>query len=659
MEEAGELLKGLDEHQRRAVTATEHPLAIIAPAGSGKTTVLTRRIAHRVAIETADPDHTVALTFTRQAANELRDRLGRLGVRGAGLRVGTFHAVAHGLLRQRWADRSKRAPTLVTAKLRLLAEVAGKGGHEELAAIATEIDWARATLTPPERYGPTARAHGRRVGVDSDRIAAVMADYATLKRRRGVIDFDDLLAECTTELRRDPQYSAAVQWRFRHLFVDEFQDLNPLQHALLEAWRSGRPDICVVGDPRQAIYAWNGSDPRLLDEVDRTLPGVTVVRLRANYRSTPQVVAAAAAVLPGPDDTVAVRADGPEVTWLAVGDDDEEATLIARLARDAHQPGERWASIGILARTNAQLTPIAAALDRLRVPSVIPTASQRPVLDAVTANLLNDAKRIPGVAELLAWAFDLTDGLDSTAAGPIHEAVAAAVRRFAAEMAGTDGAAFAEWYALGAANAVEDAVALLTFHAAKGREWRTVIIAGFEADLVPHYSARNAEARAEERRLAHVALSRATERLIITRTDTRAGRTSGPSPFMPTPPASVDARVDDSPWPRPQMTATDPGSTAAMASLVEWRRRAARAANMQPEAVVDDATMRRLATELPADLDAVVSAAGLGPSTARHLGPRLTAAVAEAGRAAAAARADAAARPDEAERQATSTITGA
>ncbi len=555
---AERLLAGLDREQRAAVTATEHPLAIIAPAGSGKTTVLTRRIAYRVATNTADADHVVALTFTRQAAGELRQRLWRLGVRGPGLRVGTFHAVAHALLRQRWMEQSRRAPTLLSSNRRLLAEVIGaRHDPAELSAIATELEWSRARLVPHDRYAETARRAGRRPPIDLQRVAGYLSDYTTLKKRRGVVDFDDLLADCAAEIRSDSNYAQVVRWRFRHLFVDEFQDLNPLQHHLLETWRGSRPDICVVGDPRQAIYGWNGADPHLLERIEETLPGVTVIRLVRNYRCSPQIVAAAAGVLPAgvADDTSSMRPDGPTVETTGAADETAEAELVARRVRTMRPPGGRWSSIGVLARTNAQLPVLARALDRVGVPHVVLAGGGRTVApDDITSGLMDEARRIKRASDLAAWSADLADselavetlvpsvptisGPSDSAAGQLAArlAVSVAARRFLTEVPAGDGAAFADWYLLGAGEAAPyDAVELATFHAAKGREWRGVVVAGFETDLVPHSTARSADARTEEARLAHVAFTRAADHLVVTWAMTRHDRATGPSALVPRP----------------------------------------------------------------------------------------------------------------------------
>jgi DNA helicase-2/ATP-dependent DNA helicase PcrA len=289
------LLVGLDANQRRAVETDAQPLAIVAAAGSGKTTVLTRRIAYRIEQGHAEPKHVVALTFTRDAAGELRRRLRRLEIHES-IEAGTFHSIALRLLRERGVTRNEAMPVLAPDRLRLVRECLKELRIElDPYPAMPDIDWARARRIEPADFEREVRAARRRGAVPPRRFGDLAAAYERLKRRRGVVDFDDLLDLNLRAVETDAAFRALVRWRFRHFFVDEAQDLNPLQHALLEAWRGGRADICLVGDPRQAIYGWNGSDHTTMTEVERFYPGVTVISLRTNYRCSPQVVSAGAA----------------------------------------------------------------------------------------------------------------------------------------------------------------------------------------------------------------------------------------------------------------------------------------------------------------------------------------------------------------------------
>ena len=182
-------------------------------------------------------------------------------------------------------------------------------------------------MVSPAAYVEAVAAAGRKPPMPAAAVAAIYERYQQEKRRQHLVDFDDLLLACAQALETDAAFAATQRWRFRHLFVDEFQDVNPLQFRLLEAWRDGRDDLCVVGDPRQAIYSWNGADPRYLTDFARRFPGATVVHLDENHRSSPQVVAVANAVLDGigGHPLRAPGADGPLPTVTSYASDGEEA----------------------------------------------------------------------------------------------------------------------------------------------------------------------------------------------------------------------------------------------------------------------------------------------------------------------------------------------
>ena len=266
-----QLLDGLNERQVAAVThevgPEAGPLVVLAGAGSGKTRVLTRRIAYRVATDETDPRRVLALTFTRKAATELWSRLRQSGLRDDVV-AGTFHGVALTQLRQRWADRGVTPPAILDRKYRFISQLMGRRQGVEPLDVVSEIEWARARLVTPEQYPAAAELAGRTSPIPAADLAEVMHRFAQEKRQRRVVDFDDLLALAARDLLIDPEYAAAVRWRHRHLYVDEFQDVNPLQFELLKAWRGEGDDLFVVGDPNQAIYGWNGADPNLLRAFD-------------------------------------------------------------------------------------------------------------------------------------------------------------------------------------------------------------------------------------------------------------------------------------------------------------------------------------------------------------------------------------------------------
>ena len=510
-----DLLHGLTEAQRRAVETDAAPLCVLAAAGSGKTTVLTRRVARRVRLGTARAEHVLVVTFTRKAAGELRHRLTRLGVPGP-VAAGTFHAVALTQLRAHWADREMRPPTVVDDTRRLLSAVVEGGTRPAVVAdLAAEIHWAQVRLVGPDGYAAAARTAARQApaGCSPRDVAAVYARYLEEKARRGVIDLDDLVTRCASVLEEDGAAAAALRWRLRHLFVDEFQDVNPAQWRLLRAWMGPDPDLFVVGDPHQAIYSWNGADPTLLDRLPSMLPGTTVLHLDDNHRSTPQVLSAASAAL-GVGPARASRPDGAEPVVEGFDDDEEEGAAVARWLRRMHRPGAPWSHQAVLARTNGRLEPVVAALQRASIPCRVAGTS------SAERAALAGLRRLPRRTSLRAALADLVTADGASTASPAGAAVLALARLADECVLEIPDATVGEFLAWTAADGDErvtlvpdDAVELCTFHRAKGLEWRSVAVVGLEEGMVPIAYAATEAARAEERRLLYVALTRAEDDL--------------------------------------------------------------------------------------------------------------------------------------------------
>ncbi len=311
----------------------------------------------------------LAVTFTRKAAGELRERLGRLGLRD-GVHAGTFHSIAYAQLRQRWEERGVRPPELLDRKVGFVARLmnAPRGSTTALDVVG-EIEWAAARMVTPETYESEAAAAHRDPPIALGDVAEVYERFLAEKRRQRLVDFDDLLRLAARDLAVDPVYAPARRWRFRHLFVDEFQDVNPLQYALLRAWLGPESDLCVVGDPNQAIYAWNGADARYLVDFERYFPGGATVTLEDNYRSTPEILTVANAVLSAghsvPIRLRPHRADGPVPTVAEHADETAEAEAVARSLPRPPPSGIRWGDQAVLVRTNAQAVIIAEVLDQV------------------------------------------------------------------------------------------------------------------------------------------------------------------------------------------------------------------------------------------------------------------------------------------------------
>ena len=638
------LLADLDTDQRSAVTAESHLVAVIAGAGSGKTRVLTRRIAWRIATEQADARHTLALTFTREAAGELRRRLSRLGIRER-VEAGTFHSVMLAVLKQRWVDTGKTARTVVSDRRRLVGDVLDSSQRVGLDGLIKEIDWATARGVNADRYSAIARREGRKPHVGVERVAAVFGDFERMKRKRGVIDFDDVLGLVIRDMEYDREFADSLRWRFRHLLIDEAQDLNPLQHRLVDLLRTDRDDLFLVGDPAQAIYGFNGADPALLIDVEVRFPGVEVVRLPLNHRCTPQIVRAGVQVLSvanQPNKLLSHRGDGVQVEQL-VGSD--EAAEVRRAANEMLRIDPnliRAGEVAVLARTNAQLARFAQALEAHGI-SVrrSATAAGSPLQAAV-----RQVTTLGSASLLRAWAHDTLDAYDTLVASRAEQALAnserdrraaaradktledlEAERRVAATLLDYlrdqqlgDGAGFRAWVAM--TNPFDDesngGVDLLSFHAAKGREWHTVFVTGVESSLVPHKSATTKEAKAEEARLLYVAVTRASDRLVLTRSERRGGYARTPSPFV------VDLDFTEpaaAPLPRELHRKRRSQVDLTLSALRTWRNESARKADVLPSQLCSD--LNSIASSKPTTVAELEANTSFGPIMAARLADQI------------------------------------
>ena len=656
------LLDGLNPAQRRAVESEAAPLCILAGAGSGKTRVVTRRIAYRVLTGAAEPGHVLAVTFTRKAAGELRSRLSALGVRDH-VAAGTFHALAYAQLRRRWADRGERAPTILERKTRLLAPLlsrrsssSGRPSAVTAFDLASEIEWAKARMIPPSQYEHEASAARRTPPFPAAAMAAIYQHYEDDKRRKGLVDFDDLLMMCAAALEDDPEFAAAQRWRFRHLFVDEFQDVNPVQHRLLAGWLGDRRDLCVVGDPNQAIYSWNGADPTFLTDFDRHFPGGETVELERNYRSTPQVLAVARAILQSAR-LEPTRPDGAVPVIRAFDNDVAEARGIARAARRAHGSDTPWSHMAVLVRTNAQTVLFEEAFRAAGVPCRVrggPFLSLPDVRDAL-ASLKSGSAGVPfrsKLADLEAFAAEP----DLPAERRLH--IEALVRMGVEYLAADEQATVAGFLAWLQATVrgddgpqSSDAVEISTFHRAKGLEWPVVFVCGLERGLVPIGHASSPAAEAEERRLLYVALTRAERDLTCSWAERRTFGSKSvarqPSPWLDAIEITCTALASGAPpnsdeWrkriaeqrdrlkpKRPikggvEIAADDPMFEA----LKVWRSQTARAANVPAYVIFHDSTLAAVASAKPTTKDELLALPGLGPVKAARYGDALLGVVA-------------------------------
>ena len=356
------MLEALDPEQRQVAEALRGPVRVLAGAGTGKTRAVTHRIAHGVAQGVYAPTEVLALSFTTRAAGEMRERLRALGAPGVQAR--TFHSAALRQLRFFWPRVHQRElPELVQSKLAMLALAARRQrlgvDQATLRDLASEIEWAKVSNVGPDSYAAIARTRGRAVSnLDPEVVARAFDAYEEVKRGQGRMDMEDVLLFGAGLLADNEAVAAQVRRQYKWFVVDEFQDVSPLQHALLDLWLGGRDELCVVGDPAQTIYSFAGADARYLREFTQRFPSATSVDLVRNYRSTPEVVAAANRLLAGTPskgvDLVAQRPAGARITWREATDEVAEADAVADRIAALRAPGTPASRMAVLLRINAQ-----------------------------------------------------------------------------------------------------------------------------------------------------------------------------------------------------------------------------------------------------------------------------------------------------------------
>ena len=590
------VLAGLDAQQRAAVTAPVGIVVVRAGAGSGKTTVLTRRIAWRVASGTADLERTLAITFTRQAATEMRTRLSRFDLDGRPT-IGTFHAVARRIMLQQLEDRGKRAPVIVNNRSSLMSSCMGedarRGGVSE---VLTAIDWAHARMITPVNAASVLADAGMKVPMGASRFTDVFDLYERTKRKRGVIDLNDFMTSVVNDAAKDTRIGESIRFQYKHISVDEAQDMNPLQYEFLKVLIPSSPDLFLVGDPNQAIYGFNGADKTLFDTLPTLSAGAHVVSLPSNYRCTPEIVKMAVATLAKDGqiaDAVSQRATGDVVRLERCATEREERTLIAKLVSRSRTNNNAWSDTAVLVRINAMADAIREEL----VAAGIPVRSSRK--GGAWGRAVAAAQALTGRDELATWAADILDTGEYTQDDADFQ-IAQFVRDFldAHRSSGVDGRTFGSWLVTSADIAEPDGVEVLTFHAAKGREWPLVIVAGMEKGMLPYRGARTSSARSEEARLAYVALTRAADELIITWTDQRDGKSTGPSPFLPTVLTSSPV-VDPPPEELRRIARARPEADPIETALNDWRTRLAHAARIDAAGVLTIRQIRGLLRDKP------------------------------------------------------------
>ncbi|MDC8981884.1 ATP-dependent DNA helicase UvrD2 [Mycobacterium marinum] len=673
------LTAGLDDEQREAVLAPRGPVCVLAGAGTGKTRTITHRIAQLVASGHVAAGQVLAVTFTQRAAGEMRARLRGLDAAaqtssGVGaVQALTFHAAAHRQLRYFWPRVvGDIGWQLLDSKFAVVARAAGRArlnaSSDNVRDLAGEIEWAKASLITPEQYPAAVAAASRDTPLDAAQIAAVYAEYESLKMRDEsltLLDFDDLLLHTAAAIENDAAVAQEFRDRYRCFVVDEYQDVTPLQQRVLLAWLGDRDDLTVVGDANQTIYSFTGASPRFLLDFSRRFPDATLVRLERDYRSTPQVVSLANRVIAAARGRVAgsrlqltgQREPGPAPSFDEYPDEVAEATAVAASIARLIQSGTPASEIAILYRVNAQSEVYEEALTEAGIAYQVRGGegffNRQEVKQAMVA-LQRAAERdveaaLPDVVRTVLEPLGLTaEEPAGTRARERWEALSALAQLVDDEVAQRPHlqlpALLAELRARADARhpPVVQGVTLASLHAAKGLEWDAVFLVGLADGTLPisHALAHGPESEQveEERRLLYVGVTRARVHLALTWALARSpGGRQGrkPSRFLngiapqtradPGPAKNrrnrgpVRCRICNKELTTPAAVMLRRCETCAgdvneelLLQLKSWRLNTAKEQNVPAYVVFTDNTLIAIAELLPADDASLIAIPGIG-----------------------------------------------
>ena len=548
-----QILEALDPEQREVVTAVRGPVCVIAGAGTGKTRVITHRIAYAIAIGVTDSSKTLALTFTARAAGEMRARLRGLGIPNASAR--TFHSAAIKQLMYFWPYAFGGSfPSLLTMKSGAIAEALNRTDSSltpqtsTLREIASEIEWAKVLEISPDEYVESALGAGRTLRIPNNKpdkanfedISKVYQSYETLKQQERAIDFEDVLLLTVGMLEEDRDVRERVRDQYRYFTVDEYQDVSPLQQRLLNLWLGNRDDICVVGDAAQTIYSFAGASSSFLLGFTKRFPSAQVIRLSRGYRSTPEIIGTANAILrqggmigEHGHELASMNEHGAKPEIAKFDSNAGEANFIAKKISELRAKAGEHVEVAILTRTNAQLDIFERELRSAGIESQIKSSEK--FFERVD---VRDAMRVIRSASVLPteggnWYDDLVAVLRPFGDTDYVHAFLALAKTMQ-EDANSVGSATSAGSAITLRTYLREledraeqnnppslpGVVLSTLHAAKGLEWDHVFLAGVSDGILP--MGNDIE---EERRLFYVGLTRAKSELHLS-------YSGSPSPFL-------------------------------------------------------------------------------------------------------------------------------
>jgi len=544
------ILEALDEEQRRAAESLVGPTCILAGAGTGKTRTITHRIAYGIAKGYYSANRVLALTYTNRAAGELRARLRSLGA--SGVQVKTFHAAALAQLEHFWPQfAGVPAPQVVESKAKLIAQAAAslslKVDTVAVRELAAEIEWRKYSLKSLEQYAQAGRP--RVTGLALEQNVAIQEAYESAKIKAQKLDWEDVLILTLGLLRAEPLALSHVQQRYRFFTVDEYQDISPLQHELLDLWLGDHSDLCVVGDPNQTIYSFTGASSEYLYNFANRYNDANVFELTQNYRSSKQIVTAANRVVTDSAKISPLRAIGDmgnPVQLQAHPTIQAEVQSVATEIKYQIESGVKPSEIAVLYRVNGQSEAIEAALSAAGIEYQLRGGERffnRPdvqrAMSAIKAETKSASRPDKSTFELVS---DICRSLGWSSREPDHAGPERerwdslnALVAMVDEM--PEGATLEEF-----SNELEErkhsqheplkaSVTLSTIHAAKGLEWSSVFVIGLTEGYLPIVYATKPEEIAEEKRLFYVAITRAKRNLVLSWAKSD-GRTREPSRFL-------------------------------------------------------------------------------------------------------------------------------
>ena len=617
--DAESILGGLNPEQRRAAEAVRGPVCILAGAGSGKTTTITRRIAWQVASGVFRSDEILAVTFTDKAAGEMRGRLARLGVDGVEAR--TFHSAALAQLRR---SRGEAPGRILSTKALLLRQIGNSLPRpyrfRPAGDLATEVEWAKNRRLTPESYRRGLGEH--EPPIPSDLMARIFGEYERRKTASGLVDFEDLLELAVRMYEEDEWAVAALRERYRAFTVDEYQDVNLLQQSLLELWLGDRDELCAVGDDYQSIYGFTGASPEWLLGLAGRFSSATVVRLEDNYRSSPQVLALANRLVPklgGAEKTLRpTLPEGPEPVVRGFDSPEGEGTFVLDRVRALAAEGIPYEEMAVLMRLNSRSADFEELFGEARVPfqgaALLARDGARQLLKGLRgAGFGSLAEEVRRVASEQGLVEPVPEGVGEREL--VRQADLRRLCRLAEEF--DDGSrTVEEWVESLRArfdHGAEGGVHLLTLHRAKGLEFEAVFIPRVEEKELPCKQAlRVPGALDEERRLLYVGMTRAKRQLALT----WAGK---PSRFLAE--LGIEAAA---PAARPR--AEEPDNPVYHA-LKRWRLQRAKADEIPAYVVFHNSTLAEIAERRPSTIAELASVPGIGPAKLERYGSDVLAAL--------------------------------